>query len=102
MSLRLVRSPVAPNITITHGSAGRPCDSAVGFTGVTPFSFARGPLDVAAELEAHGREYLGGEVVLTTRRETLVERRAEHGRGDALFNCGADCPTSFAGVRHTA
>ena len=40
-------------------------------------------LEVPAELEAHRREQLVGEVRLAARAEALVERRREHGAGTA-------------------
>src|SRR5690349_12407085 len=56
-------------------------------------------LHVAAELETHGGEHLGGKFVFTTRSEALIKRRAEYGGGSAGLDGGEDGPAAFAGIR---
>src|SRR5882757_2744601 len=111
ISLRLVRSPVAPKITMTHGAA-------IGFSwtwlmrdrpfpgqGVLQFAALRRSrflFRVAAELEAHGRQNLGGKVAFASRQESLVERFGEHGSGRARLDAGENGPAAFAGIRDAA
>src|SRR5712664_300997 len=111
ISLRLVRSPVAPNITITHGAA-------IGFSwtwfmsdcpfpGQGTLAFAalrrsRFLFRVAAELEAHGRQNLGGKVAFAPRQEPLVQRFGEHGSGRARLDAGENGPATFAGIGDSA
>src|SRR5258706_15534696 len=107
ISLRLVRSPVAPKITMTQGAAigfswtwlmrDRP------FPGQGTLAFAalrqsRFLFRVAAELEAHGRQNLGGKVAFASRQESLVERFGEHGSGCARLDAGENGPAAFAGI----
>src|SRR5260370_36744384 len=111
ISLRLVRSPVAPKITITQGAAigfswtwlmrDRP------FPGQGAFQFAalrrsRFLFRVAAELKAHGRQNLGGKVAFASRQESLVERFGEHGSGRARLDAGGHGPAAFAGIGDAA
>src|SRR6267378_8626636 len=111
ISLRLVRSPVAPKITITQGAA-------IGFSwtwfmsdcpfpGQGTLAFAalhrsRFLFRVAAELEAHGRQNLGGEVAFASRQESFVERFGEHGSGCARLDAGENGPPAFAGIGDAA
>src|SRR5258706_9917294 len=110
MSLRLVRSPVAPKMTMTQGEA----------TEFTFERFMRVPYNefnalrlrsilgsgllfrVTAELKTHSRQKLGGEFAFPSRGESLVERFGKHGRGGAGLDAGDDCPAAFAGIRHAA
>src|SRR6267378_5242799 len=87
MSLRLVRSPVAPKMAITHGDA-------VGFMSewfrlmreisclrpgwLPKFLVARFLFDVSAELEAHRGQNFGREISFAARRESLEQRRREY------------------------
>src|SRR5712675_2132201 len=111
ISLRLVRSPVAPKITITQGAAigfswtwlmiDRP------FLGQGAFQFAalrrsRFLFRVAAELEAHGRQNLGGKVAFASRQESLVERFGEHGSRRARLDAGENGPAAFARIGDAA
>src|SRR6266850_8111691 len=111
MSLRLVRSPVAPKITITQGAAigfswtwlmrDRP------FPGQGAFQFAalrrsRFLFRVAAELEAHSRQDLGSKVAFASRQESLVERFGEHGSGRARFDPGENGPAAFTRIGNAA
>src|SRR6266852_8956326 len=108
MSLRLVRSPVAPKITMTQGAAtGFSCtwlmrDCPLPGQGACQFAALRRSrflFRMAAELEAHGRQDLGGKVAFTSRQESLVERFGEHGSGRARFDPGENGPAAFAGIR---
>src|SRR6266481_6044425 len=81
MSLRLVRSPVAPKMTITQGAAtGFSCTWFITRCPVlgpeilqcAAFCRSRFLFRVAAELEAHGRQNLCGEVAFPSRQEALV------------------------------
>ena len=57
-------------------------------------------LKMPAELVAHGREQLVGEIRLAARAEPLVERRGEHMGRHALVDGGLDRPAAFAGIGH--
>src|SRR6266436_307750 len=110
MSLRLVRSPVAPKMTMTQGEA----------TGFAFERFMRVPCNefnaprlrsipgsgllfrVTAELKTHGRQQLGGEFAFTSRRETFIERFGKHGSGGAGLDAGDNRPAAFTGIRHSA
>src|ERR1700730_12387959 len=93
MSLRLVRSPVAPKMTMTQGEA-------TGFVFRWFMrSFCSGFLfGVTAELKAHGRQNFGGEFAFPSGQKALVERFAQHGSGRAGFNGGENGPVGFAGI----
>src|SRR6266436_9420851 len=111
MSLRLVRSPVAPKITITQGAA-------IGFSwtwfmsdcpfpgqGTRAFAALRRSrflFRVAAKLEAHGRQNLGSEVAFASRQESFVKRFGEHGSGRARLDAGENGPAAFAGIGDSA
>src|ERR1051326_5003143 len=71
-SLCRVRSPDAPKITKTHGSARR--------------------FDMAAELRAQRRQDLFREGVIAARAEADVERRGEDVRGNRFLDCRVDGP----------
>src|SRR3981081_3917112 len=111
ISLRLVRSPVAPKITITHGAATgdsctwflshRPCQGQ-GTLAFAALRRSRFLFRVAAELEAHGRQNLGSEVAFASRQESLVERFGEHRRGCARLDAGENGPAAFAGIGDAA
>src|SRR6266550_1642421 len=81
-SLLRVRSPDAPKITKTHGSALR--------------------LDMTAELRAQGRQQLFAEGVIAARAEARVERRGQHVGGDLFLDRGVHGPASFARIRNVA
>src|SRR5258706_1489370 len=111
MSLRLVRSPVAPKITITQGAAiGFSCTWLMRdrpFPGQGAFQFAalrrsRFLFRVAAELEAHSRQDLGSKVAFASRQESLVERFGEHGSGRARFDPGENGPAAFTRIGNAA
>src|SRR5579883_2478103 len=78
ISLRLVRSPVAPKITITQGDAAGLSAwfmSQPAFVRVDARKLPRGLfLDVPAELEAHRGKQLGREVSFAARDKALEER----------------------------
>src|SRR5262245_51388696 len=87
--------------TMPASPTSRPCDSSDSTTRLAtlagrkccfPLPAGR-PLDVAAELEAHRREYLVGEVFLAARREPLVESGTEHRGRSPLIDGGRDRPT---------
>src|SRR5436309_10031204 len=103
MSLRFVRSPVAPKITMAHGGAGRAFDSSVLSnvslaTGEVMASTLGGVLDVAAELVAHGREHLVTEGVILAGAETIEQRRGEDVDRHRLLDGGLERPPPFARV----
>src|ERR1700722_13134849 len=110
MSLRLVRSPLAPKITMTHGDAAAVVsgwcefmDEVSAFGLMTPQSAtALFFLYVAAKLKAHGGQNLGCKIGFTARGEALVERFGEHRGRRAGFDGGKNGPTTFAGVRDFA
>src|SRR5258707_12216182 len=88
MSLRLVRSPVAPKITITQGAAiGFSCtwlmrDRPFPGQGVLQFAALRRSrflFRVTAELEAHGRQNLGSEVPFASQQECSVNGSGGNG-----------------------
>src|SRR5919106_3509394 len=58
-----------------------------------------GLLLLAAELHAHRREHLVGEVVEPARAEAGVEGRAQHGGRHALVDRRDRRPAALAGVR---
>src|SRR5712672_699266 len=107
ISLRLVRSPVAPKITITQGAA-------IGFSwtwfmsdcpfpGQGTLAFAalhrsRFLFRVAAKLEAHGRQNLGSEVAFASRQEPLVQCFGEDGRRCARLDSRENGPAAFARI----
>src|SRR5438309_3073017 len=59
-------------------------------------------LDVAAELPAHGREHLVGEVRPSLGREAFVEGGRQHVGGHPLVHGGDGGPAALARVRHPA
>src|ERR1700687_4519784 len=97
MSLRLVKSPVAPKMTMTQGDA-------TGFVFAWFMrSFWSGFLfGVTAELKAHSRQNFGGEFTFASRQKALIERFAQHGSGGAGFNGGENGPAAFAGIGDAA
>src|SRR5271154_217058 len=82
MSLRLVRSPLAPNMTMTQGEAMGLCSLlSVGIMQIVLSQAACWRpgallvtvffLEMAAELKAHGGQNFCGEIIFTARREAL-------------------------------
>src|SRR3954447_23869208 len=105
MSLRAVRSPVAPKITITQGLAGfapRPVRPNSSFTfrlrTVSVILFLRslrgGRFDVAAKLLPHSRQDLFREGVLLARAEADVERRSQHVGRNGFVDSSIDSPAA--------
>src|SRR6202012_513644 len=88
ISLRLVRSPLAPKMTMTHGDAAAVVsgwcefmDEVSAFGLMTPQSAtALFFLYVAAKLKAHGGQNLGCEIGFSARGKALVERFGKHRR----------------------
>src|SRR5260370_6560316 len=87
ISLRLVRSPLAPKITITQGLAWCPCPlklsvifvlSGIRFPIPVYLLGARRLLHVAAKLKSHGGKELGRKFVFPTRNKTLKQRCREN------------------------
>src|SRR5712664_1543314 len=111
MSFRLVRSPVAPKMTMTQGEAtvfiwawfmsGCPVQCH-GVVRVEAFGRLRLLFRMTAELKTHGRQKLCGEFPFATRREALVERFAQHRSRRAGLYGGENRPAAFAGVRDAA
>src|SRR5688572_26890374 len=56
---------------------------------------------MAAELATHRRQNLVGELPELTRLESLVERRRDDARRNALVHCREHCPPTFARVGHS-
>src|SRR5260370_39814165 len=54
--------------------------------------------DVPAELVAHGRQNLAGEVALSAGTEALVESGAQHRGGYRFVDGREDCPAAFARI----
>src|SRR5262252_9677020 len=108
ISFRLVRSPLAPKITITQGLACCPCScmSSVIWLDLILHSIllpsTRGLLHVSAKLEAHRGQELVCKIVFSARYEALEERRSEDWRGSRGFDSGKDRPTAFARIRYSA
>src|SRR4051812_313819 len=115
MSLRFVRSPVAPKMTMAQGGAGRAFSSSTR----SRVSFATGEvmatfpfrsalrrvgrmLDVAAELVAHSGEHLVAEGVLLARAEAVEQRRRENVDGYGFLDGGLHRPSPFARIFHGA
>src|SRR5918993_1230114 len=65
-------------------------------------SRSRRLLDMPAELVAHGREQLVGEIRLAARAEPLVERRRQDMRRHTLVDRRLDGPAALAGIGHPA
>src|SRR4051794_22410736 len=108
-SLRRARSPLAPKSTMTWSSGvgiasawGPAVSRAVGPPKGASDSATGRALHVAAELLAHRREDLAGEVGLPTRGEALEERGGEHAGGHALLDRRLDRPPALARVGHVA
>src|SRR5579883_3042118 len=102
MSLRLVRSPDAPKMTMRQGPGLEIGRSAAASWGAGSFwrsmSASRLLFRVAAEFLAHRRKDAVGEIGLPSRREALEERRADHGRGHALVDGRQRRPAALARV----
>src|SRR5580704_8519068 len=120
ISLRLVKSPAAPKITMTQGSPGRPtrCGCEVGATAVSSMgcilyqSFQRKSLNalrrllagyrfhMSAELLTHGGKYLLCESMFLARTEAGEQGCRKHVNGDGFVNRRLNRPATFAGVLH--
>src|SRR4051812_5774105 len=116
MSLRLVRSPDAPNRTRMHGPAAATPGTASGLLAAglaarLAASFAAPTddiplllrscrcvrrLDVAAESMAHCRENFFGERVVLARAETRVQRCGQHVGRHGLLDGRLHGPAPFA------
>src|SRR5437868_6456181 len=113
MSLRAVRSPVAPKITMMQGLAGfapRPVRPNSSFTfrlrTVSVMllfrSLRSGRFNVAAELLPHCRQNLFREGVLLARAEADIERRGQHVGRNGFVDSSVDGPAAFPGILHEA
>ena len=84
-----------------QGVGSRECNLVLIAHGILWVQLMPGRLfHVAAELKAHGRQQLVGEVGLAARRESFVERRGEHRRRHGLVDGGLDRPAAFARIGH--
>src|ERR1700740_3127893 len=83
INFRFVRSPVAPNITITQGEA-----TGFGFEWFMRILWSGFLFRVAAELKTHRRQKLRGKLPFAARREALVERFAQDRSLCARLDCG--------------
>src|SRR6266404_251053 len=108
MSLRRVRSPAAPKITIMQGSAGRPELRCWGRESTSACAIHFSPelgsflsdyrFDVSAKLLPHGGENLFRESVFLARPKTYEQCGRENIHRHGFVNRGFDCPSAFAGV----
>src|SRR5689334_10228676 len=73
-----------------------------GWSGVAAGSLARRLLDVPAELVAHRREQLVGELGLAARGEAIVKRCRQHVCRRALVDCSLDRPAPLTRVGNSA
>src|SRR3954452_14691527 len=108
-SLRRARSPLAPKSTMTWSSGvgiasawGPAASRAVGPPKGASDSATGRAIHMAAELLAHRREDLAGEVRLPARFEALEERGGEHAGGHALLDRRLDRPPALTRVGHVA
>src|SRR5205823_13626604 len=92
-SRRFVRSPEAPNITRTQGSARLSFCSAV---------MTCSGLDVSTKFVAHRGQQLVAEIRLVARAQPGVKRCRKNIGRDAGFDGTDDRPASFAGIVHIA
>src|SRR3954469_22264547 len=53
-----------------------------------------------AKLEAHGRHQLVGEISLAARRETLIQRGAEHRHRHGFVDGSGNSPAALARIRY--
>src|SRR6185436_8078797 len=99
MSLRLVRSPVAPNTTNTTGGATADCAGAGSSGGTAMRTGTSAVLDrVAAELGAQRGHHTVGEGVVLPRAEAPHEREGQHLGGHVPGDGLEHGPASLAGV----
>src|SRR5215467_7654488 len=100
MSLRRVRSPAAPKITMMHGSPGFPitCVLVAGIASVTAMASISFQFDVPAELLAHCRQHLLCEGMLLPRAEANKEGCRQHVDRHGFVDRGLDRPATFARV----
>src|SRR6202035_99354 len=115
ISLRLVRSPPAPKMTITQGSAGRAVRLVCGATRVSAwamnvssskkryaslcsFFLGNACFYVSAEFLAHGGEHLLRESVLLSRTEASEKRCRKHIDRDSFIDRRLNRPPPFSGV----
>src|SRR5580658_12172 len=91
-SLRLARSPVAPNSTMTWLSGRGGSFLLMSRSGLL--------LRVTAELRAHRRQDLPGERAIVPGLEALVQRGGDDRRRHALVHRGQHRPPALAGVGH--
>src|SRR6267142_3639566 len=118
ISLRAVRSPLAPKMTMMHGPVCR--TTVVRSAGdVRLSSFSRGmgwtvscvdnvfrvdaeclffQLDVPAKLLAHGAQKLFGKGMVLARAEARIQSRRQHIDGNRRIERGLDRPAAFAGI----
>src|SRR5260370_228569 len=111
ISLRLVRSPLAPKITITQGLAWCPCPlklsvifvlSGVRFPIPVQLVGARRLLHVAAKLKSHGGKEFGRKFVFPARNKTLEQRCRENRCWRRRFDSRKDRPASLTGIRYSS
>src|SRR5258705_1776532 len=109
ISLRFVRSPPAPKITITQGLACCPCSSKPsvifvrsGISSPVPGHSlgGRGLLQVPAKLKSHRGQKLRRKIVFPARDKALKERCREHGCRRRRFDGCKDRPASLPGIRY--
>src|SRR5918992_4548479 len=106
MSFRCVRSPEAPKIVSTQGSAARRLrsPSRSGFCSVTAGAcvISLRLHGVTAELLAKGRVDLRAEGLVLAGGEASEEGGRDDGSGDAFVDGFEDRPAAFARVLHVA
>src|SRR5947209_15460866 len=107
MSLRRVRSPEAPKMTMVHGSGvrARRMPRRRGFSAVTAAAMRlllHSLHGVAAEFVAQGGDDLGAEVLFLARDEALQQRDRDDGRRHVMVDGVLHRPASLARILHVA
>src|SRR6266702_3005868 len=111
-SLRLVRSPLAPKITITQGEGVGFASEWLRLMKMTSSSLTAEWnsndsvsglfFDVSAELKAHRGQNFSRKIIFAAGGEALVERSAEYRCWCRRFDGREDGPAAFARVGHAA
>ena len=114
ISFRLVRSPVAPKITMTQGAAVAPAKLPNDSNSWSdPVSRSRGSGSNWLQCPAFfstwppnwkriADKQLCRKISFTPRCEPLVQRRAQYRRGRSRFDRRQNCPAPFAGIGNAA
>src|SRR5438067_12001593 len=108
MSLRRVRSPAAPKMTIMHGSAGRPGVRIWVRGSTSAWAIDRSPsgafflsdygFNMSAEFLPHGRKHFLGKRMFLARAEAHEQGGGKHIHGNSFVDGGFDCQAAFARI----